>query len=74
MLAIALLFFSHHQSSEQFDFLYSSRAISGNMDVAPFKLDIDELIADYAKVNFVRSFVCYVQTTLDELHCCVPDW
>ena len=58
MLAIALLFFSHHQSSEQFDFLYSSRAISGNMDVAPFKLDIDELIADYAKVNFAISFLC----------------
>jgi len=58
MLVIALLFFSHHQSSEQFDFLYSSRAISGNMDVAPFKLDIDELIADYAKVNLLRSFVC----------------
>jgi len=44
------------------------------MDISPFKLDIDELIADYAKVNFVRSFVCYVQATLDELHCCVPDW
>ena len=35
-----------------------SLAVSGNMDIAPFKLDIDELIADYAKVNFAISFLC----------------
>jgi len=28
------------------------------MDISPFKLDIDELIADYAKVNFAISFLC----------------
>jgi len=28
------------------------------MDIAPFKLDTNERIADYDKVNFVRNFVC----------------
>ena len=40
------------------NFLYSFQAVSGNMDIAPFKLDTNELIADYDKVNFVRNFVC----------------
>lgn len=30
------------------------------MDMAPFKLDIDDPIADYAKVNFIKKKLCYV--------------
>jgi hypothetical protein len=38
-----------------------------NIDIAPFKLDIDELVADYAKVIFVKFSPCVVRIlTLDE--------
>jgi len=46
---------AHVKSSAE---LLSFWAISTNMDIAPFKLDIYELIADYDNVNFVRNFVC----------------
>lgn len=49
--------------------LYSFQAIPANMDMTPFKLDIDELIADYATVNFFNKFMCvmYILTWMSNI-------
>jgi snRNA-activating protein complex subunit 1 len=48
------------------------------MDLAPFRLDIDELLAEYAKVSFsLEVSVCQHHrciSSFDEYHSCVPGW